>query len=157
MQTFLPHTTFEESAKVLDMKRLGKQRVETMQILSALTKFKIDPDTGQAIEVDKPGWVNHPITRMWKGYEIALARYGVVICEEWTSRGYNDTCRSKILRITSAFIDANPRQSRKVVMPPWVTEDFASAHRAHLLSKDEEFYRQHGWTEEPKPYAEWPF
>jgi Pyrimidine dimer DNA glycosylase len=37
MQTFLPFPSFEESARVLDNKRLGKQRVETMQILKALT------------------------------------------------------------------------------------------------------------------------
>lgn len=36
MQTFLPSPSFSESASVLDNKRLGKQRVETLQIMSTL-------------------------------------------------------------------------------------------------------------------------
>ena len=36
MQTFLPYKSFEESAKVLDWRRLGKQRVEGMQIINAI-------------------------------------------------------------------------------------------------------------------------
>ena len=37
MQTFLPYPSFEESAKVLDWRRLGKQRVEGMQIINAIS------------------------------------------------------------------------------------------------------------------------
>ena len=37
MQTFLPYRGFTESARVLDTRRLGKQRVETIQVLRALT------------------------------------------------------------------------------------------------------------------------
>lgn len=36
MQTFLPYKSFEQSAACLDNKRLGKQRVEVLQILKAL-------------------------------------------------------------------------------------------------------------------------
>ena len=38
MQTFLPYPDFERSAKVLDNKRLGKQRVEVLQILNVLLR-----------------------------------------------------------------------------------------------------------------------
>ena len=37
MQTFLPYESFEESASVLDWRRLGKQRVEGMQIINAIS------------------------------------------------------------------------------------------------------------------------
>jgi hypothetical protein len=37
MQTFLPYNDFVKSARVLDYKRLGKQRVEGMQIINAIT------------------------------------------------------------------------------------------------------------------------
>ena len=37
MQTFLPYEDFRESVRSLDDKRLGKQRVEAYQIISALT------------------------------------------------------------------------------------------------------------------------
>ena len=38
MQTFLPYADFAESARALDQKRLGKQRVEVIQIVRALTR-----------------------------------------------------------------------------------------------------------------------
>lgn len=37
MQTFVPFPDFARSAAVLDDKRLGKQRVEVLQIVRALT------------------------------------------------------------------------------------------------------------------------
>ena len=36
MQTFLPYESFEDTAKVLDYRRLGKQRVEGMQIINTI-------------------------------------------------------------------------------------------------------------------------
>ena len=38
MQIFLPYADFRKSLRVLDNKRLGKQRVETYQIISAITR-----------------------------------------------------------------------------------------------------------------------
>jgi len=62
MQTFLPYSSFIESVRCLDRQRLGKQRVEALQILNALNgKSK--------------GWTNHPATKMWCGYEEALCLY----------------------------------------------------------------------------------
>ena len=83
MQTFLPWPDFATSAKALDMRRLGKQRVETLQILKALTD-------------ENYGWQHHPATKMWRGYEVGLVNYGVAICAEWITRGYKDTCLEKI-------------------------------------------------------------
>ena len=51
MQTFLPVTDFEESARLLDSPRLGKQRVETLQVLLAL-------------ELPEYGWHSHPVVTM---------------------------------------------------------------------------------------------
>ena len=61
MQTFLPHESFKKSLKVLDWRRLGKQRVEAHQVLNVLLG-----------RTETKGWINHPITRMWDGYEQAL-------------------------------------------------------------------------------------
>ena len=44
MQTFLPYADFERSLRALDPKRLGKQRVECIQVLRGLTV----PGTGGA-------------------------------------------------------------------------------------------------------------
>ena len=56
MQTFLPYRDFKQSFRVLDYRRLGKQRVEAHQVLNVLLGRTT---TG--------GWRNHPITRMWDG------------------------------------------------------------------------------------------
>jgi hypothetical protein len=83
MQTFTPYADFEESLRALDVKRLGKQRVEVIQIVRALTM---------------PGyaWSSHPAVLMWKGYEEALGRYGLTSCEVWTERGFGDSCAATI-------------------------------------------------------------
>lgn len=119
MQTFLPYESFTESAEVLDYKRLGKQRVETWQILNALAgKTK--------------GWTNHPASRMWRGHETALALYGETVCREWIRRGYNDTMLERFVNLVDG---------ETVTMPAWIGD--AEVHRSHqsnLLRKDRDFY-----------------
>lgn len=41
MQTFLPYSSFKDSAAVLDNRRLGKQRVENLQIMQVLLEHKL--------------------------------------------------------------------------------------------------------------------
>ncbi len=82
MQTFLPSSDFSESALMLDYKRLGKQRVEGMQLLNAM-----QPD------YPHKGWLSHPAKKMWEGYETALKLYVNTMILEWKSRGYNNTMK----------------------------------------------------------------
>lgn len=120
MQTFLPSTSFHQSAKWLDNARLGKQRVECYQILKALT----DPSYG---------WQNHPAVKMWRGHEMLLTVYAIDICNEWTSRGYKDICKDKIMNVSyeqGQFYCNFPYD-----IPAWLTEEFASNHRSILLGK----------------------
>jgi len=135
MQTFLPYPDFAESARVLDRLRLGKQRVECLQLLRALL-------------VPGAGWANHPAAKMWRGYAGALAAYGRAVVAEWTARGYRDTCGAKITELAGAA---------PVTMPPWLGRpDFHASHRGNLLRKSPEWYGQFGWTESPElPYV-WP-
>lgn len=119
MQTFLPYPSFADSAAVLDRQRLGKQRVETWQILKALTEGS--------------GWVNHPATRMWRGYPVALAVYGTAMCREWINRGYNDS-------LLPRFMDA--AAAGRTELPPWVGDTaFHLSHQSNLVRKLPEFYR----------------
>jgi hypothetical protein len=69
VQTFLPYADFERSARALDQRRLGKQRVECIQVVRGLT-------------VAGYGWRHHPAVTMWRGSEAAtiaedLARAGI--------------------------------------------------------------------------------
>lgn len=125
MQTFLPYKSFEKSAKILDYRRLGKQRVETYQILKALS----NPNYG---------WQNHPAVKMWRGYEPALILYGYAICREWINRGYKDTCEHKI----TLFARKYP-VGLKVKMPKWLTSDFCISHQSNLVRKFPEYYKKY--------------
>jgi hypothetical protein len=119
MQTFLPYESFSASATVLDRQRLGKQRVENLQILKAL----LDPEYG---------WQNHPAVKMWRGYESALIEYQRAICAKWTNRGYRDSCLEKSLALGI---------TGDVVLPPWLgNEQLHLSHRSNLLRKDPGFY-----------------
>jgi hypothetical protein len=136
MQTFLPYESFLESAKVLDRQRLGKQRVETYQILRTLTGVS-------------SGWQNHPAVKMWRGYDQALADYGATICIEWLGRGYKDSLLDK-------FID-HMDGAQDCEMPDWLgNQDLHLSHRSNLLRKLPDHYRQF-FTSEPDdlPYV-WP-
>lgn len=125
MQTFLPYESFALSARSLDRQRLGKQRVEVLQMLNALT----DPTKG---------WRNHPCTQMWAGYERALAYYGMFVCHEWKSRGYKDTCAGKI----ESLVRVNGIDRVPLEMPWWLGNyEFHRSHRANLLRKNPEHYR----------------
>lgn len=139
MQTFLPYKSFESSARVLDRARLGKQRVETLQIMKALT-----------LDI---GWVNHPATKMWRGHIDHLLRYQEAVCNEWTGRGYRDSCLEKTRNLfqssTLGKIESEP--------PSWLgLRKFHSPHRANLLRKDAEYYGQFGWKELPMEGYFWP-
>jgi hypothetical protein len=131
LQTFLPYPDFVKTARVLDNRRLGRQRVEAYQILRVLAGMT-------------KGWTNHPTVRMWSGYEIALSVYMNVMIEEWERRGY----RNSMFRVTT---------SDNFDLPPWFADpDFHAAHRSNLLRKDPEHYRKF-WPNEPDdlPYV-WP-
>jgi hypothetical protein len=119
MQTFLPYADFRASCLVLDDRRLGKQRVETFQILRALTWPTY-------------AWKNHPAVTMWRGFVPALVAYGLENCREWTRRGYADTVAEQLLAW-----GAHPTYE----LPPWFGLD--AMHRAHqssLLRKDPAHY-----------------
>jgi len=138
MQTFLPYSDFSKSARCLDRQRLGKQRVEVLQLLNALA--------GKT-----RGWINHPAASMWSGYESTLALYGDIICEEWIERKYHDTCRGKIRNI------CQPANAFDYPKPQWLGDEaFHAAHRSNLLRKMPEHYKQFGWAEpDTLPYI-WP-
>lgn len=49
------------------------------------------------------GWVSHPAREIWRGHEKALAYYGLLICQEWASRGYQETTAPKIAVVAADF------------------------------------------------------
>ncbi|WP_393074661.1 MSMEG_6728 family protein [Streptomyces sp. LN704] len=133
MQTFLPYPDFMQSAAVLDQARLGKQRVEALQVLRGLT-------------VPDYGWRHHPAVRMWVGYEEALVRYGLDVCAMWTAEARADTCASTL---TTDFARYRPGATVRVQeqlaaddeLPPWLGDPaFHRSHQSALVRKAPEIY-----------------
>ncbi|GAA3938901.1 MSMEG_6728 family protein [Actinomadura viridis] len=133
MQTFLPYADFAATARVLDPRRLGKQRVEAVQVLRGLT-------------VPGYGWRHHPVVRMWTGYEEALVRYGLEICRRWCDLGRRDTCAATLRAdLAEATGLDGPRDQRALAeageLPPWLGDPrFHLSHRSALVRKDPAFY-----------------
>lgn len=156
MQTFLPAPSFEESASALDRQRLGKQRVETKQLLMALTGADIHNPTKFPLGMFKSTsrWRNHPCARMWIGHELALCEYGMAICAEWRERGYTDNLLPWFrLLYQRLFSESN----LPITPPDWFGHArFHAAHRAALLKKNPDWYEQFGWDETPEINYWWP-
>ncbi|WP_433305548.1 MSMEG_6728 family protein [Actinoplanes sp. CA-030573] len=133
MQTFLPYPDFAASAAVLDAKRLGKQRVETIQVLRALTR-------------ETYGWKHHPVVKMWRGYEEALTRYGLDMCAIWTLSGRADTCAVTLVAdLTAGTGVADVRSQHALAsadeLPPWLGDPAVHrSHRSALRRKDPAHY-----------------
>lgn len=141
MQTFLPYPSFAESAAALDPLRLGKQRVETLQLLRANT-------------VPDYGWRHHPAAKMWAGRLPALVAYGLAMTDAWTALGRADTVRDQLLAFAP---EADGVPQELLEMPRWLgDEDFHLSHRSNLVRKDPEFYRpRFGDVPDDLPYI-WP-
>ncbi len=130
MQTFLPYADFRTSLEVLDTKRLGKQRVEAMQLVRVL-------------ERGSGAWYNHPAAKMWRGCVPALKLYHDIAIRVWKERGYKNT-----------MIEYNEECWE---FPDWVgNEEFHTSHRSNLLRKDPVHYGQFGWKEAPDLEYVWP-
>lgn len=120
MQTFLPYPDFKKSVEVLDYRRLGKQRVETYQVLNILLD-----------RTESKGWRNHPVTRMWRGFEEALKLYQNFTITEWVSRGYKNNMSFEVVDMDN------------LVFPFWLGHGgIHRSHRSNLLRKDFEYYSQ---------------
>jgi hypothetical protein len=104
---------------VLDYRRLGKQRVECLQIINILE----NKSKGR-------GFYSHPAVKMWMGYTDALKEYTNICIDEWISRGYKNNMVKYEL-------------SENYEYPWWLgNEIFHKAMRSRLLVKDFKFYSE---------------
>lgn len=120
MQTFLPSPSFEETARILDYQRLGKQRVEALQIINVLTGLRT-------------GYARHPAVTQWRGYTDALKLYHNTMVREWIQRGYNNTMQLYEV-------------GQDVEMPYWLGySPLHTSHQCRLLQKHHAYYIKYGW------------
>jgi hypothetical protein len=146
MQTFLPYANFVKSAKVLDKKRLFKQAVEDIHIIGTLLGL---PKRDGSPRV---GYKNHPVIRMWRGYEQCLIFYHKAILDECIARGINTSIPFPDIdygdgtityfqflndRLQSKTLDLN-----MTVNPFWLGDPrLHTSHKSNLIRKDPGYYR----------------
>lgn len=151
MQTFLPYPNFRKSLECLDNKRLGKQRVETMQLINAIEKHTLLPK-------QKTAWFHHPACQQWVGYLEALKIYHDMSILVWKERGFKNTMKFYFHDEPTLHIEELARNYHGgLKLPPWLgNEAYHASHRSNLLRKDPIHYGQFGWTEPDNlPYV-WP-
>lgn len=130
MQTFLSEPTFAESAAVLDNARLNKQLLEGRQMLNALAG-------------NQKGFLNHPATNMWRGYETTFVSYLRIVAMECARRDIS--AQNNWDAIAAIYMD-NFEDS--YTEPPWWKPSreknrIMLSHRANLYNKDPEHYAQY--------------
>jgi hypothetical protein len=136
MQTFLIDKDLQNSSQLLDYRRLGKQRVEAIQVADVLLR------KAGLLNDGKKGWINHVVLSYWYNEEgnwlPALLDYTQVTIDEWISRGYKNTIdltkwRNLVGQYPYLFRFDNP---------PWAkyADEIILTHRAKLLQKDTVYY-----------------
>lgn len=140
MQTFLPYPDFKKSAEVLDLRRLGKQRLEALDCLYVCLRHRGEDigdklyKTRQQAEVVWERYKNHPTVRMWRGFEFQLVNYIHAVCLEWVKRGYLDS-RAELMENAIPEIKPNGH-------PAWLGDKaFHLSHQSNLIRKDSGRYR----------------
>lgn len=139
MQTFLTcwHeealTAFRVTAKELDWQRLGKQRVEALQIIKAIQ----DPTYG---------WQNHPAVKMWRSDLPTLELYHDVMIDEWIKRGYRN----------NMYFRYGSHREYFPKLPAWISPELVRSHQSNLIRKLSDHYTRL-WPGVPDdlPYV-WP-
>lgn len=141
MQVWVPLLDIEQIPQVLVGQHLGAQRGEGLMALRAIMDFRRNPEL-------RAPWVHHPAARMWRGYERAFCEYGLVICREWRSRGYNDACLPLYLEAWSSL-----RGPTK--LPPWWGQhSIHESHQRSLITRYD-WYRK-VWPEQEPGEITWP-
>lgn len=146
MQTFLPYVNFVRTAQVLDKKRLFKQAVENIHIIGTLLGLPKRDGTPRV------GYRNHPVIKMWEGFEQYLIYYHAAILNECLKRGIkttipfperdyeNDTLTYfQIINDRLHPVEVNPNHTLR---PFWLgNPKLHMSHQSNLIRKDPTYYR----------------
>jgi len=141
MQTFLPYKSFSDSHFTLDNVRLGNQVYREGKTLLG------------------GGWPNHPASKMWRGYEFALAEYCYKGVIEMINRVNQGTAnwRQEVCTRWYNYFSKQMDELPFTGYPDWLgNEDFHRSHRSNLLRKDPIYYRRFAWDTPNDLEYVWP-
>lgn len=152
LQTWLPLPSFKDSLQTLRTAELSLQRYH---ILEVLEYFHQPEETQLPADYDDHGDLDgHPLTTMWKGYELQLIEYGMQTCEEWAMRrGKQDPFYDKLSNHLQWASDSDDANMSK---PNWFGDvDFHLSHQAALLRINRKHYSSYFVADGERPII-WP-
>lgn len=129
MQTFLPSNDYDESAQILDNKRLNKQILEGYQIMKILSGAS-----------ESGAWRNHPAVLMWKNAEHSLMRYIDSMVNEANLRGIRTENNVSNLQILKSSFSHRWSNLKPVWSKPEHIDRVVTTHMANLHRKDPVIY-----------------
>jgi len=132
MQVFMPYSDFRKSLSCLDSKRLGNQIYR------------------ECLTLIKGKWKNHPVSKMWKGYEYALCEYALIGLDVLKKRGRNYPHWVE-------WFKQKQKEFPNTGKPFFIgNKKFHDSHKSNLLRKNMEYYKQFKWNVPNNlPYV-WP-
>lgn len=138
MQTLLPLTDFDETAKILRTTDLENQILQCIIVL----------DTLHEVEGRSTGWRNHPVMEMWRGHEAHLCHYSLTMCDEFKYRYRYEPEQAE--RIRWHLDNVTCVEDFEMTKPEWMEDPLQMnllqrSHRSFLMSKDSRFYRKYKW------------
>lgn len=146
MQTYFISADPTETAESLGAKELIQQIDDVLLILVTINQTA---DTGFSA---------HPVVKMWRGHEVYLAHYGLIMCDEaLTNRPVHMISQSAgvIGEITQKradieqHLDWSASGEYSMEPPPWVRDpNLHKAHKSELLRANPSLYDKY-WPDVP--------
>lgn len=133
----MPYANPIKTAKCLDSRRLNKQMIEVIQIISA--------NTGIYVGWKIPKYIkNHPVTKMWENYENYLINYLDWLLSEYGHR------TNKLHKCYIIFLDIKEWYIENYGLSGYydftyikhLTPEFCKFHQKKLYNKNPEYYKQ---------------
>ncbi|CAF3991426.1 unnamed protein product, partial [Rotaria sp. Silwood1] len=134
MQIFIPLLTIQEIAECLDNQRLGKQRLECLQVINIIRGTQ-SPNA----KTGRIAFENHPIIDMWRPYVPFLKFYFNTMVKEWINRGFQNSLTLEDVK------------DEEILTPSWWgLDELHASHRANLVRKLPSHYKDRfGFKEDP--------
>lgn len=128
MQTWITDKDFYKSAYNLDTKRLGSQTYEGIHILASLL------DVNDKLVNPKRNVKNHPVSKLWVGYEYELLCYIRKHLDNWHDRNYDSIINETNYKIICMIVVKRFKTHFEV--PSWITDELIQVHRSVLIQKE---------------------
>jgi len=146
MMTWMTRASLFDSALDMELPELAMAQIHSQSLLNELLFGEPDVDMKAA---------PLPLSRMWQGYEVALAGYSVACAAVMVSFGVTTGLRPQVMAQGVAQLRAGSEGDEPLVLPPWIQDiDVLRSHRSNMMRR---WPGRYDWPRTPvnMPYI-WP-